>query len=112
MQDRFDKCVGFKIIGKDHPVKDIALRALPPEPAEPPILERFLPLLERNPYCVGWIRIDGTCIEEGEKQFDYHVYLMKWGADWSAVDEIDQPPLMEWYNVYRDNGFEMPRELP
>ena len=60
----------------------------------------------------GMIRIDGTCIEEGEKQFDYHVYLMKWGADWSAVDEIDQPPLMEWYNVYRDNGFEMPHELP
>ena len=60
----------------------------------------------------GMIRIDGTCIEDGVKQFDYHVYLMKWGADWSAVDEIDQPPLMEWYNVYRDNGFEMPRELP
>ena len=45
-------------------VKDIALRALPPEPAEPPILERFLPLLERNPYCVGWIRIDGTLLDD------------------------------------------------
>ena len=61
---------------------------------------------------IGLMSIEYTCIENGEKQFDYHVYLMKWGADWSAVDEIDQPPLMEWYNVYRDNGFEMPHKLP
>lgn len=60
----------------------------------------------------GMIQIDGTFIENGEKQFDYHIYLMKWGADWNAVDEIDQPPLLDWYNVYRDNGLEMPRELP
>ena len=45
-------------------VKDISLRASPPEPTEPPILERFLPLLERNPYCVGWIRVDGTQLDD------------------------------------------------
>ena len=44
--------------------KDAFLLAPPPEPAEPPILERFLPLLERNPYCVGWIRIDGTLLDD------------------------------------------------
>ena len=45
-------------------VKDISLQASPPEPTEPPILERFLPILERNPYCVGWIRIDGTLLDD------------------------------------------------
>ena len=45
-------------------VKDISLPASPPEPTEPPILERFLPILERNPYCVGWIRIDGTLLDD------------------------------------------------
>ncbi len=44
--------------------KDAFLPAPLPEPAEPPILERFLPLLERNPYCVGWIRIDGTLLDD------------------------------------------------
>ena len=45
-------------------VKDISLRASPPEPTELPVLERFLPILERNPYCVGWIRIDGTQLDD------------------------------------------------
>ena len=45
-------------------VKDISLPASPPEPANSPVLERFLPLLERNPYCVGWIRIDGTLLDD------------------------------------------------
>ena len=45
-------------------LKDTTLPASPPESAESPILDRFLPLLERNPYCVGWIRIDGTLLDD------------------------------------------------
>ena len=60
----------------------------------------------------GMIRIDGTCTDEGNKAFDYHIYLKKWGSDWSTVEEKDQPPLLDWYNIYREKGVEMPHEFP
>ena len=60
----------------------------------------------------GMIRIDGTCTDEGNKAFDYHIYLKKWGSDWSTVDEKDQPPLLGWYNIYREKGVVMPHKFP
>ena len=60
----------------------------------------------------GMIRIEGTCTEDGSKAFDYHVNLMKWGSDWNIVEEKDLPPLLDWYNIYREKGAEMPHELP
>ena len=39
-------------------------RASAAEPKEPPVLERFLPILARNRYCVGWLSIDGTAIDD------------------------------------------------
>ena len=60
----------------------------------------------------GTIPIDGTCTDEGNKAFDYHIYLKKWGSDWSTVEEKDQPPLLDWYNIYREKGVEMPHEFP
>lgn len=60
----------------------------------------------------GMIRIDGTCTEDGNKAFDYHVYLKKWGSDWRTVEEKDQPPLLDWYDIYRERGVEMPHSLP
>ena len=60
----------------------------------------------------GMIRIDGTCTDEGNKAFDYHIYLKKWGSDWSTVEEKDQPPLLDWYDIYREKGVEMPHKFP
>jgi len=60
----------------------------------------------------GMIRIDGTCTDEGNKAFDYHIYLKKWGSDWSTVEEKDQPPLLDWYNIYREKGVVMPHKFP